>query len=346
VSGIVWLECVGAFHVHTSYSDGGGAALEVIAAARDCGLDFLVIADHDTAAALREGWQGRHLGVEVLVAPEVSPRKRGHVIAMRTGRCAGYALSPSDDTLDSILSQGGYAIVAHPQGKHRPGLTIMQKPWYHWEHPCVRGLEIWSYMHDWVDSVAWWRFPQAHTVCNFPERVVGGPERTILKKWDDLGRVRRYAGIGGLDCHASRIPFAGVTIFPYEQMFRYLRNHFFIRADTPPSTAREALWEALAEGRGFIAHDVLADTAGARCVARLPDGRELMMGQEHPFVWGTEMILRLPRSGEIRWLADGEARLTHTGDELNATPVAPGVYRFEVRLQGRPWIFTNPFYLR
>lgn len=33
-------------------------------------------------------------------------------------------------------------------------------------------------------------------------------------------------------------------------------------------------------------------------------------------------------------------------ERLAARPVGPGIYRFEARLDGAPWVFGNPFYLR
>lgn len=342
----MWSECVGAFHVHTRYSDGTAGVRAVLDAARLSGVDFVVVADHDTLAASREGWAGHHDGVDLLVAAEITPRKRGHVLAVGVAHCSGYALAPSDRTLDEVAAQGGVVLVAHPQGKDRPWLRIRHSPWYHWDHPAIRGLEIWSYMHDWLDAVAWWRFPLTHTVCNYPQRVVRGPERAVLRLWDTLGRVRRYAGFAGLDCHGRRIPLADIRIFPYERMFRLVRNHFFIPRATPPHERPRALWRALLEGRGFVAHDALADARGTQCLARVPDGATLCMGAEHRFVPGIEMRLRLPRPAEITWIANGVARLTTRGDAACAMPLEPGVYRFEARLDGRPWIFTNPFYLR
>ncbi|GAG06640.1 unnamed protein product, partial [marine sediment metagenome] len=89
-----------------------------------------------------------------------------------------------------------------------------------------------------------------------------------------------------------------------------------------------------------------ADTTGAECTARLPDGSCMMMGEERPFAKGTSMTLKLPVRAEITWIADGRRRLWATADSLTAEPIEPGVYRFEARLDRRPWLFTNPFYLR
>ena len=341
-----WIECVGALHVHTRYSDGTASVEEIVEAARRAHVDFVVLSDHDTLAARREGWEKRHNGVVLLVATEITPASQGHLLAMNVSHCEGYAAQHNTHTLDAIQEQGGYAIVAHPAGKRKPSLAIHQRPWYDWTHPVVRGLEIWSYLHDWIDDVAWWRLPQAYEFWQHPERRLSGPDPRVLAQWDRMGRRRRFAGLAGLDCHAKRVPLAGISIFPYEKMFRSLRNHVLIPEQAWRETPTQAGWEALAEGRGFISHDALADASGARCWAERPNGSPLQMGEEAPYEPGTVMRLELPTEAEVRWIADGRCRLADRTRVMEAVPAGPGVFRFEATINGLPWFFGNPIYLR
>jgi len=341
-----WVERTGALHVHSRYSDGSGTVQEILQAARTAGLDFVVLTDHDSLAAAREGWAGRHDGVVLAVAPEITPKRVGHYLAMNVRQCLGYARMDLRRALDGVRSQGGYALVAHPAGKRRLSLKINHAPWREWAHPAVRGLEIWSYMHDWVDGVVWWRFSSAYEFWKYPERRVRGPDPAVVRLWDRLGRTRRMVGLVGLDCHARAVPLTGVKVFPYERAFRLVRNHIFVRERDWETDPQAALWEALAQGRLFMAHDILADAEGARCEGVLPGGSTLQMGEEAPYRPGIVLRLRLPRPAEIRWFAEGRCRLMVHDRSLTARPAGPGVYRFEAWLDGRPWLFTNPFYLR
>ena len=341
-----WIECVGVLHVHTRYSDGTASVEGVVEAAQRAKVDFVVLSDHDTLAARREGWEKRHNGVVLLVASEITPAREGHVLAMNVSHCEGYAAQHNTQTLDAIQEQGGYAVVAHPSGKRRLSLGIHHRPWYDWAHPAVRGLEIWSYLHDWIDEVAWWRLPQAYEFWKHPHRRLSGPYPHVLAQWDQMGRERRIAGLAGLDCHSKRVPIAGVSIFPYEKMFRSLRNHVFIPEQAWRKNPTRAGWEALAEGRAFVSHDALADASGARCWGERPDGSLLQMGEEAPYAPGTVMRLELPVDAEVRWIADGCCRLTGRMRHMEAVPAGPGVFRFEATLNGRPWFFGNPIYLR
>lgn len=72
----------------------------------------------------------------------------------------------------------------------------------------------------------------------------------------------------------------------------------------------------------------------------------MMMGQERAFAPGARMRLSVPHAAQLCLVADGRRRLQSRGRELCAIAPAPGVYRFEARLEGRPWLFTNPFYFR
>ena len=72
------LSCV--VHLHSTYSDGTATVPELLEAARNADVDALLLTDHDTLAARRDGWEGDHEGVFLFVGIEVSP-KHGHYLA-------------------------------------------------------------------------------------------------------------------------------------------------------------------------------------------------------------------------------------------------------------------------
>src|SRR5262245_66568464 len=71
-------------HVHSTYSDGTTTVPELLSATRDAGADALLLTDHDTLGARREGWEGMHGGVFLLVGVEISP-KGGHYLSFGVG---------------------------------------------------------------------------------------------------------------------------------------------------------------------------------------------------------------------------------------------------------------------
>ena len=95
--------------------------------------------------------------------------------------------------------------------------------------------------------------------------------------------------------------------------------------------------------RRFLALGGLADAGGTRFTGR--DG-ELSMGAEATFEQPVELDIRVPVSTDITLLKDGSPIRTQTGKSMRHTVDRPGVYRAEARLGNRPWLYTNPIYLR
>jgi hypothetical protein len=123
---------------------------------------------------------------------------------------------------------------------------------------------------------------------------------------------------------------------------------------------RALVYDALREGRCYIANDQVAEARGFAFWADAADthgdadragdadrvGGAVWMGAERAFSPGITLQARTPQSAQIRLIRDGgplaaadAAELAHTADE-------PGVYRIEASLGGRPWIYSNPIYLR
>jgi len=82
-STLVDVSCV--LHLHTTYSDGTATVDELVTAAAAAGVDLVLLTDHDSLGARRDGWEGRQGGVSLLVGTEVSP-KQGHYLAFGVDR--------------------------------------------------------------------------------------------------------------------------------------------------------------------------------------------------------------------------------------------------------------------
>ncbi|UCH00055.1 MAG: hypothetical protein JSU78_06410, partial [Deltaproteobacteria bacterium] len=104
-------------------------------------------------------------------------------------------------------------------------------------------------------------------------------------------------------------------------------------------------------GNCFIAHDGLLPARGFNFYFNREGNKEMLgMGKEGKFSPG-ELVVRLPRDGLIRIIKDGSIFKREYGSGLTIRIDEGGVYRVEVlrksRIFGwRPWIFSNPIYLR
>jgi hypothetical protein len=104
---------------------------------------------------------------------------------------------------------------------------------------------------------------------------------------------------------------------------------------------RALVFDALREGRCYIAVDALAPARGFSFWA----SGGLPMGSSAAFS-GQALHTRLPRPAELVLVKDGVRIATEFGPGLDFDATAPGVYRVEARLRGKTWILSNPIYLR
>ena len=134
---------------------------------------------------------------------------------------------------------------------------------------------------------------------------------------------------------------ARVDLDPYERSFRNASTHVLAPALTEP-----ALRTAVKAGRAYVSHDWICDPTGFLFTA----GEGLLMGDEAKWKAGMRLEARTPAPARLRILRNGVEVASGEGRELRFEPGEPGVYRVEVTVSlandVRPWIYSNPIYLR
>ena len=334
----------GCSHVHSTYSDGSGTMAEIASDAADAGLDFVVMTDHNTLEPKYDGWEGWNGGVLVVVGVEASPRGMGHCVAMAIDGCGNYRHVPPDEYLEDVRQQGGMAFVAHPMGKTKRLFGVRLAPWENWAGDGIAGMEIWSYMHDWIDKLSPLNFVSHYLR---PHDQIAGPNPKVLAIWDELTKSRKVVGISGLDVHARKSwPIPILNVFPYAELFKTVRTHVIAPRLSGDAAHDVALVEeAHREGRCYIAYDLLADATGFSFVAESgPDACH--MGATLALAGKASMCVRAPRECGLRLLCHGDEVASCQGKSLDCEIERPGAYRVEARLDGQPWVFTNPIYVR
>ncbi len=333
-------EYLGVLHVHSTHSDGSGSVREIVSAAQGVGVDFLVLSDHNGLQAKADGWEGWHGRVLVSVGEEVSSRW-GHCLAFGTSKHVNHR-QPLSRILEDIETQKGLSFVAHPHGVYRPLVKLRDHSWKDWRADRFSGLELWSYMFDWVRDFKYHRFFRHYVR---PDERIRGPLAETLRIWDRMGRKRRVVGIGSVDAHARRFPLLPFVVFPYADLFKTIRTHILTANPLTGAATQDTsrLLEAVRSGRCFIAFDSLAD-ASTTCF-RSTDGR-LQMGDEIRWSEPVDLTFSCPVDAQLTILRDGVEISRRAGTQVSVRADRTGVYRAEARIDGRPWIFTNPIYLR
>jgi hypothetical protein len=131
---------------------------------------------------------------------------------------------------------------------------------------------------------------------------------------------------------------------PYARSFRHVSTHLLL-----PEVNEAQVRQALAEGRAYVAFDWIADPTGFvyradRDADNWPIGSEVLFGE------GLRLRAEAPLEGHFKLVRDGEVVLDQIGPAIDFPVDKPGVYRVEVWLnlagEERPWILTNPIYVR
>jgi len=341
-------EYCGAIHVHTAYGDGSATMPEVVAAASAAGLDFVVITDHWMPLARRDGWEGFHEGVVVIVGAELhNEAGRVHYLAV------GASHTPPEDAdlreaglARFVHDHGGRIFLAHPQGVPETLYSSWSRPWTGAISPAVDGLEVWSYMHDWLEDF------RAHRLLRFhrrPEEQITGPNPVVLAAWDRLAQERRVAAVGGLDNHGRAVPLTGRTFLPYVVTFGGIRTHVLLDRPLTGSTEADirAVSGALGGGAAFVANDALADSTGLRFTGSAAGGAQAGPGGEIDLATGgVDLRLAAPTDADWRVVCAGRTVARARGRDFACRVDVPGAYHVQGRLNGRFWLMTNPVYVR
>jgi len=137
-----------------------------------------------------------------------------------------------------------------------------------------------------------------------------------------------------------------LDIDPYRRSFRNLSTHIIARALDEAS-----IRSALRDGHAYVSHDWMCDPTGSMFeLTSAANGSRRLMGDEVRFADDQKLIARFPASCHIRLLRAGRLIVERSADTLEHKITAPGVYRIEGWLEvggeERPWVYSNPIYVR
>jgi hypothetical protein len=327
----------GAMHVHTNRSDGTGSVDDVIRAAADAGLKFVIVTDHGDGTRVPDlpDYRG---GVLYIDASEIST-ENGHLVALDLPKAPYPLTGEGRDVIDDIHRLGGFAIAAHP------GSAKSELQWTDWTAP-LDGLEWLNADSEWRDERPW---TLARVLLTYPFRppqalalLLDRPD-PVIRRWDELARQRRVVGLAAADAHArvgirslgEPYDSAGSLHFPsYRTSFREFSIVLSSARLTGDAAAdARTVLDAIRDGAFYSTIDAFAGP-GAFSLT-VTGGNHLVAEAQAP----GDATIALFRDGAPVASARG-ARLDHDAE--------PGMYRVEVTLPGTPpvpWIVSNPVYV-
>jgi hypothetical protein len=132
---------------------------------------------------------------------------------------------------------------------------------------------------------------------------------------------------------------------PYDRSMRYVATHILAHELT-----EAAVREALKRGHAYVAHDWLCDSKGFAFVARTAERVTAIMGDEIKLGTRPTLSAAAPLKCTMKLIRNGEVVQIANSNQLNFDVKMAGVYRIEAWLEvdgeQRPWIYSNPMYVR
>lgn len=347
-------EYVGNIHVHSYHSDGRGSYAEIAGKAAKNGIDFICFNDHSHMQehfSLEE--EGFYDKLTLLIGLEIG-KSCHHYLAYNINDLVDCSDTSPQGVIEKVNKQGGFGFLAHPFEK---GMPFMEKSvTYRWNDLSVTdftGICIWNFSSRWKERVKTFFHGIFHLL--FKLQGLKGPSKETISFWDKLCQERKVVAVGGSDAHGATfsLGFMKATVLSYDFLVNTVNIHVFLNRKILKDfkVAKNDIYDAMKTGRLFIANDGLCPARGFKFCYLSDDGSDLLMGEEETFKNNGNLMVELPSKGEIRVIRDGKMVSSFRGMEAVYPVNQKGVYRVEVYkhvpLFGwRPWIFTNPIYLR
>lgn len=370
-------------HVHSAFShDSRGKIDEIVAAAKAAGTSVLMFTEHPASHydVFLDGHQGMRDGVLLIPGAETN----GLLVYPRQSIKQFDSIKPQDLS-DLVRGRDGLTFLSHLEERldwQLQGLTGVEI--YNTHADVKNEKRLLSSMKNplWLLKTAELirRYPQEafSSLQDYPA--------DYLKRWDELCAIAPHAGVSANDSHQnigltirlaegnkvrlddalgeqllmleaaafsafSPIPDeakVGDTLFqlrldPYEFSLRHVGTHLLLSELSQP-----AVWQALNQGRAFVAFDWIADATGFDFAAQTP-GARYEMGSNVHLSDGLKLSGHAPLKGHWKLFRSGRLVNESDGSTFDDPVVEPGNYRVELWLnvagEDRLWILSNPVYV-
>jgi hypothetical protein len=353
--GGAYADLAGALHIHSTYSDGGGDILAVMAGACEAGVDFVLLTDHNTQRPLRDGWERRYEKKPVLlIGTEVTVEQGAFLLALDMPSewepCKG---RPPQEVIDEVNAHGGLPLISLP--------FDVKHPWREWDVTGCAGLEVLNLStvarrHINIPSLLWLLPVGRRFGTRAALRALVTRPDAALARWDGLtADGAPSVGIGALDAHAlMKVGKRKYPIPNYADTMWTATTHVLVPRGA--TDVRRAIYDALRAGRSYFAYDCLGDPRPFSFTAVA--GTEIAQAGER-IARGDAGRVRLKaeaaRGTLLRVYFRGRVVAAGTDGTVEFEARQPGAYRIEAYryaarvgpfyLGARPWVFSNPIYV-
>ncbi|MCB0413842.1 MAG: hypothetical protein KDD50_05885, partial [Bdellovibrionales bacterium] len=292
----------GVVNVHSIHSTGSGSVQKIIRDAQEEGLDFISIADFNSAESTNET-QGYHNNLFVFFDKEYS---------YLNSRLINYF--SKEDSLN--IGPGRQQVfIADSLEKltrdKKSGLWVLSHPFqrgYEWQGNYPAGLDgievlnlksIWeNYWLKSTPSFLWTLFVYPFNSDLAFIRLFEYPENEI-QLWDTLNKTRKTLGFAGSDAEEKiLLPNKQYIKIPkYKDIFQIANNHVLLESELTgdPLSDEKKLRNALKSGNFYFSFDLLANPKGFASYIEDSNGNRHLMGSEIKYKPGQVLHIILPQ---------------------------------------------------
>ena len=350
----------------------GGTRPELLAAAKQAGIQIVMLTDHVRPGRdfIIDSWRGLRDGV--LFIPGAEDR--------------GFLCFPIQSTKDNdattveryvslVRGGGGNIFLSHVEER------------LDWPTDQIDGLEIYNHHTDVKDEAAFSLWLQGSLtdpvrlaalvsmLAQFPEEVFGAQQdylSSIIAKWDRDSQVHPITGIAANDCHHNQV-FSVTAVDEATVEIGYITSKpttTRATSDKVPAVAEmakgrrpgelialldfdpyerslryvsthilaralseTAVRDALKRGHAFVAHDWLCDSAGFLFESRIGRKATAIMGDEVRLNDGLTLSAETPIKCRMKLIRNGEVIAFADARRLDFEVRKTGVYRIECWLE-------------
>lgn len=370
-------------HVHSAFShDSRGKIEEIVKAAKAAGTSILMFTEHPASHydIYEDGHKGTLDGVLLIPGAEA----KGMLVYPRVSIKQVESASPQELS-DFVRGREGLTFLSHLEERmdwELQGLTGVEI--YNTHADAKDEKRLFSSLRNplWVlkNADAIRKYPQEafSALQDYPA--------DYLKRWDQLCAQVPHTGVSANDAHqniglAVRLAdenkvqiedglgekqitldsavFSALKPIPesakvgdvlfqlrldaYENSLRHVGTHLLLTELTQP-----AVWQALNEGRCFVAFDWIADATGFDFAATSNDQR-YEMGNHLKRADGLKVEGRAPQSCHWKLVRNGQMVGEFDGFDFVFPIEEAGIYRVEAWLkvadEDRIWVLSNPIYI-
>ncbi|MCR5261892.1 MAG: hypothetical protein K6C94_08665 [Candidatus Gastranaerophilales bacterium] len=333
----------GVMHIHSVHSDGSGDVWQISKAAKDTGLDWVLISDHDNF----DIEEGIFNGVTVLKGEELSPEVSDHYLALDIDKYLDFQDSPQKN-VDLVHEIGGFGFAVHPDESENRKNKYPPIKWTD-KNVIPDGIEIWNWFSQWGDNFDTTNVFTTVYAHLFRHRLVKKPYRQTLEWWDELNKNsdKIIPAIAGTDAHALKVRYVlPLVIFPYKSMFKTLLNEICLREPLAEDfeTRKRQILNAVKTGKNIIFNRRIGQNPPEFFIS---DGNTTAFSGENIYLnEKTYLCLNCYKKSDIKVYKDGKEYISLKSQESRIKITETGKYRFEAEINGFGYAYSNPVTVR